>query len=115
MPRYVWDGGDFVPAEDYYFLKAMRVADKRGLNGNEPMPLPYVRGDLPEYISPVTRKPVDGRAARREDLKRAGCREVDPGEFKPTYHNRDFAKRHGKERQWSGADAQKMWQHERKS
>lgn len=31
--------------------------------------------DLPGYESPVTGLWVEGRAARREDLKRAGCRE----------------------------------------
>jgi hypothetical protein len=51
---------------------------------------PLVVSDLPEYISPVTRRPVDGRAARREDLKRAGCREVDPSEFKPVYLSEKF-------------------------
>lgn len=37
-------------------------------------------GDVREYISPVTQRPVDGRRARREDLARSGCREVDPSE-----------------------------------
>jgi hypothetical protein len=41
--------------------------------------------DTPEYVSPICnedgRHPlIDGRAARREDLKRNGCREYDPGE-----------------------------------
>jgi hypothetical protein len=30
--------------------------------------------DIPAYVSPVTGKLVDGRKARREDLKRHGCR-----------------------------------------
>lgn len=51
--------------------------------------------DIPEYISPITGKPVDGRAARREEMKRHNCREVDPSEFKPTYTNERFAKKHG--------------------
>lgn len=51
---------------------------------------PIVVSDLPEYISPVTRRPVDGRAARREDLKRANCREVDPSEYRPTYISERF-------------------------
>lgn len=51
--------------------------------------------DLPEYISPITRRPVDGRAARREELKRNGCREVDPSEFKVEYQNKRFIEKHG--------------------
>lgn len=35
---------------------------------------PLVFGDLPEYLSPVTGRPVAGRVARREDLKRTGSR-----------------------------------------
>lgn len=35
---------------------------------------PLVFGDLPSYQSPVTGLWVDGRVARREDLKRTGCR-----------------------------------------
>jgi len=33
-----------------------------------------IRVDIPAYVSPVTGNLVDGRAARREDLKRSGCR-----------------------------------------
>ena len=51
--------------------------------------------DLPEYVSPVTGKPVDGRAARREDLKRSGCREVEPSEFRAEYTNERFIQKHG--------------------
>lgn len=39
-----------------------------------------VMPDMPDYISPVTRKLVSGRTQRREDLLRAGCRAVDPSE-----------------------------------
>lgn len=35
---------------------------------------PMVIGDLPAYQSPIDGKPVEGRAQRREDLKRSGCR-----------------------------------------
>lgn len=35
---------------------------------------PAVFGDLPGYQSPVTGLWVEGRRARREDLKRTGCR-----------------------------------------
>ena len=39
----------------------------------EPMG-PAIFGDLPGYQSPVTGKWVDGKRARREDLKRTGSR-----------------------------------------
>ncbi|HWT40957.1 MAG TPA: hypothetical protein VN081_06890 [Dongiaceae bacterium] len=39
---------------------------------------PAVFGDLPGYDSPVTGKWVEGRAARREDLRRNGCIPYDP-------------------------------------
>lgn len=35
---------------------------------------PLIFGDLPSYQSPVTGLWVDGRVARREDLKRTGSR-----------------------------------------
>ena len=35
--------------------------------------------DLPAYESPIDGRIIEGRAQRREDLKRNGCREYDPG------------------------------------
>lgn len=68
MTRYLWDkeAGEWV--ERLYVPPAPRVA---------------VWGDLPAYKSPLGTGMVEGRAARREDLKRGNCREVDPGEFQP--------------------------------
>ncbi len=45
---------------------------------------PFIWSDLEGYQSPVGTGWVEGRAARREDLKRSGCREVAPSEFKKT-------------------------------
>lgn len=56
---------------------------------------PNIIRDLPAYKSPLGTGWVDGRAARREELKRHGCREVEPSEFKPVYHNERFARKHG--------------------
>ncbi len=53
--------------------------------------VPMIRSDLPSYISPITKRPVEGRAARREDLARSGSRETDPSEYKPVYHNKKYA------------------------
>lgn len=58
---------------------------------------PMIRSDLPSYISPITKKPVEGRAARREDMARSGSREVDPSEYKPVYHNKKYAESAGGE------------------
>lgn len=57
------------------------------------VPFPYVRGDLPPYRSPITGQIIEGRKARREDLARSGCREIDPSEFKPIYKNYEFCQK----------------------
>lgn len=41
---------------------------------------PDVMGDLPAYASPIDGRLIDGRAQRREDLKRNGCRPYEDGE-----------------------------------
>ena len=66
MTKYYWDGSDWVEKKPVH-----RV------NG------PYIWNDLPPYVSPMGTGVIDGRTARREDLKRHGCREVDPSEWKP--------------------------------
>lgn len=61
------------------------------------VPVPMLQRDLPAYISPITRKPVEGRSARREDLARSGSRPVEPSEYKPVYHNKKYAESAGGE------------------
>lgn len=73
----------FVPHED--FAPAERA------------PGPYIMSDIEPYRSPLGTGEVSSRSHRREDLKRGNCREVDPSEFKPTYHSKRFAQRAGKE------------------
>lgn len=88
MPSYVYDpkDGKLVDKALYYAKKYGEVEAKVSS-----LPMPYIRGDLPTYISPVTGKPIEGRAARREDLARSGCREVDPSEGpKEGYTNYEF-------------------------
>lgn len=51
--------------------------------------------DIKGYLSPVGTGWVDGRAQRREDLKRTNSREVDPSEWRGTYTNPRFARKHG--------------------
>lgn len=40
---------------------------------------PFVMGDTPDYTSPIDGRLISGRKQRREDLKRHGCVEYDPG------------------------------------
>ena len=61
------------------------------------VPLPYLTRDLPAYASPLGDGVIEGRAARREHLKRNGKREVDNTEFKPRYVNPAIAKKLGEE------------------
>ena len=51
-----------------------------GPDGYEVTPRLQVIGDIEGYVSPVTGLWVEGRKARREDLKRSGCRPYEPGE-----------------------------------
>ena len=91
MPTWVYDRekGKLVDKDKFYHDKYWS-----GVHAQSDLPMPYVRGDLPTYISPVTGKPVEGRAARREDLARSGCREVDPSERpKDGYTNYEFCQR----------------------
>ena len=72
------------------------------------------------YVSPVTGKVIEGRAARREDLARTGCREVDPSEYKPVYKNYEFCQT--RRLPYEGSDVpppmtkdEKMWAKEKRA
>lgn len=83
MTKYVWRNDTWVEYDPY---------------APRPAPVfPMIMRDTKAYISPITGKEIDGRVARREDLKKHGCREIDPSEFKPVYRNKAFAKKHGLE------------------
>lgn len=49
---------------------------------------PQVAPDLPGYESPVTGKWIEGRSARREDLRRTGCRPYEGRESEQREHDR---------------------------
>lgn len=57
---------------------------------------PIIVRDTAAYKSPLGDGVVEGRAARREHLKRNNCREVDPSEWKVEYRNPKFAAKVGK-------------------
>ena len=90
MPSYVFDRAtmQMVDKNAYYLNRAVAIVAKRSNIG-----MPYIRSDLPPYQSPITGKMIEGRAARREDLARSGCREIDPSEYKPTYKNYEFCQK----------------------
>lgn len=62
--RYIWRNGDFIPVEE------------KTRSG------PQMVTDIPGYLSPLGPKShwVEGRRARREDMKIHNVREVDPSE-----------------------------------
>jgi len=67
MDRFVLNGADWVAPADRPRVSAS----------------PMIWRDLPAYKSPLGTGVIEGRAARREDLARGNCREVDPSEWKP--------------------------------
>ena len=62
----------------------------------EPRADVHIIGDLPGYQSPTSGVWVEGRAARREDMKRAGCRpwEGMEQEKKEAVRQRQYVEQH---------------------
>lgn len=90
MPRYVWRDGRMIDKD---------TGEEITRDPNAPVCLPQIRGDLPGYLSPVTGQWVEGRAARREDLARSGCREVDPSEWHGEYRKEKYERNSWEARQ----------------
>ena len=85
MATYVYRNGRLVD----------KVTGEPANNPNEPFvpSLPYVVSDIKAYRSIASNQMIDSRSARREDLKRTGCREVDPSEAPPRYcHSKKWAR-----------------------
>ena len=93
MPKFVWkDGGFRDPAtgEAMHLPYAGQVT------------LPQYTPDTPGYASPITGEWIEGRRARREDLKKHGC--IEAGDM-PRLNggkarSEKFARRHGLK--WQG-------------
>lgn len=83
--RYVWSRE----------LQAFIDRDGKPMEAPDRVCAPRVQSDTQAYESPLGTGMIDGRTARREDLKRSGCRGVDPDEFKPRYVNEKFARKRG--------------------
>lgn len=60
---------------------------------NAPIAAPYIQGDYPAYYSQASGKVIEGRYARREDLKQTNCREVDPSEGPGGYLSSKFERK----------------------
>lgn len=91
MPRYAYDA-----ARDCIIDK--ETGKRADYDPKAKPEVPYVRGDLPAYFSVASGKWVDGRAARKEDLKRTGCVpwEPDSKRYDPKgFGNPRFAAKHG--------------------
>ena len=76
MPIYIWECRKCGRRDEGF-----RTVDERhdsewchGARMSIVICAPAVQADLPGYVSPATGKWIEGRAARREDLKASGCR-----------------------------------------
>jgi hypothetical protein len=67
-----------------------------------PIAMPMIQSDYPAYYSHGTGKMIEGRTARRDDLKRSGCREVDPSEGPKTCTSEKWARKLGLEHDPTG-------------
>lgn len=89
MTRYIWDK-ELRHFVDPKTRAPMDIPD-RGVCA------PLIQSDIKPYMSPLGTGEISGRTQRREDLKRGGCREVDPSEHRPTFKTEKWAKRFGRE------------------
>lgn len=82
MTRLIWDAEtrDFIDPAIFF---AKHRNDKRA-----GFPTPQIAGDYEVYDCPITGKPIEGKAAHRENLKRNNCRLLEKGE------SRDAPKRY---------------------
>lgn len=79
MTRYVWDREHRCFVDPQTGLPMEIPEANRGK-----VSMPRILSDIPPYMSPMGSGLIEGRHARREDMKRHNVREVDPSEFKPS-------------------------------
>ena len=72
MTKYIWKDGQWTDKDTGL---PMEAPDR--------LAVPVIRSDIGEYMSVVSNKMISGRAAQREDLKRAGCRLAEPEDAPP--------------------------------
>lgn len=80
-----------------------------GYETDAPRVAPDVMGDLPAYHSPIDGRLVDGRAARRDDLKRHKCRPYEQGEREEADRRRAAEDRQLESR--VGETVERWWAH----
>ncbi len=85
--RYVWRGGQFINKETGEPMDA----------SGDGICAPMIQSDYQAYYSHASGKMIEGRRARRDDLARTGCREVDPSEGPKTCRSEKWAKKLGLE------------------
>ena len=83
MPTYVFK----CPSCGSQFERVLRLAEYDtpqscacGAAAERKICAPAVRGDYAPYECPITGKTIEGRRAHEENLKRHGCRVLEPGE-----------------------------------
>ena len=83
MPTYVFK----CPSCGSQFERVLRLAEYDtpqscvcGAVAERKICAPAVRGDYAPYECPITGKTIEGRRAHEENLKRHGCRVLEPGE-----------------------------------
>jgi hypothetical protein len=88
MATYKWDGSTWVDK---------KTGEAIHLPHEGKVCAPIVRSDIPEYRSPIDGTLISSRSTRREDLKKNGCVEWEPGMSKRPggIGNPKFAAKHG--------------------
>lgn len=83
MPIYEYECGcgqafeRFLPLSEYDHPQACRC----GQIAKKVLSAPQVSADYAGYQCPVTGQWIEGKRAHRENLRRQGCHEYDPGEL----------------------------------
>ena len=95
--RYVWKDGAWRDPDG----NAMEVPDR--------LAMPMIQSDIAGYQSMASGKWIDGRSDQREDLKRTGCRVLEPDEGPKYCRTKKWAKRLGLE--WNPDARPKHRQH----
>lgn len=90
MPVYSYKCPSCQKAFDQ-FLKLANYADPQqcdcGTVAVKQLAAPAVRGDYAGYSCPVTGQWIEGRRAHEENLRRHGCRVLEPGETEAARRN----------------------------
>jgi hypothetical protein len=104
MPTFVLRPGHPLADKDGFVDKDLAGEVSRP-NGNSL----YIMRDTPEYLSPLGTGLISGRVARREDLKRGNCREVDPSEKMGQARSEKWARRLGVEHNPNAGNRPRQW------